>query len=173
MDSGLTCEITRSSPAWIPADRRALLIAMLGGLFLLRVVGQVLATWLHVQWLPSVGQWQSGLLPYPLLLASQIVIFGLICWMVAGVWRGIGPFARSRPRLAPWVRVFGYVYFASMTARYVATLVVQPDWRWFDHTIPIVFHCILATCLIVYSGVLAGDTPRRARRGKATRAGSK
>jgi hypothetical protein len=36
-------------------------------------------------------------------------------------------------------------------------MIVRPQWRWFGHTIPIIFHCILASYLLVYSKVLSRD----------------
>ena len=131
-------------------------MAFLGGLFLLRVVGQVLTTCAEVSWLPAVEHWQSGLLPYPALLASQVVILGTMGVVIADVWRGQGRFVQPRPRLASVVRWFGSLYLASMIVRYVLAMALRPEWRWFGHSIPIVFHCVLATFLLVYAGVLAG-----------------
>jgi len=148
---------TSTSSARPPADRSALALAGLGGLFFLRVIGQVLVTYRKVRWLPAIEHWQSGLLPYPALLAAQAAIIGVMGAMVAGVWRDRGRFARRRPRLGRWLRGFGIVYFASMIVRYVITMIVRPQWRWFGHTIPIFFHCILASYLLVYSGVLRRD----------------
>ena len=142
--------------SWKPATPRALVMAFLGGLFLLRVVGQVLATYAGVSWLPAVEHWQSGLLPYPALLASQIVILGTMGAVIADVWRGKGRFVEPRPRLASAVRWFGSFYLASMIVRYVLSMALRPEWRWFGPSIPIVFHCVLATFLLVYAGVLAG-----------------
>jgi hypothetical protein len=132
-------------------------MAILGGFFFLRVIGQMLVTWRKVRWLPAVEHWQSGLLPYPALVASQAAILGLMGTMVAGVWRGRGRFAQPHPRLGRWVRGFGLVYFTSMVIRYVVTMIVRPQWRWFGHTIPIIFHCILATYLFLYSGALTRE----------------
>lgn len=137
-----------------PDKRRAVGMAALGGLFVLRVIGQLLVTRRRFRWLPAVEHWQSGLLPYPVLVAAQIAILGLMGTMVSGVCRGRGRFAQPHPQLGRWVRGVGLVYFVSMVVRYVVTMIVRPQWRWFGHTIPIIFHCILAMYLLVYSGVL-------------------
>ena len=144
---------------WKPATPRAVALAFLSGLFLLRVVGQVLATYAGVSWLPAVEHWQSGLLPYPALLASQVVILGTMGAVIADVWRGQGRFVEPRPRLASAVRWFGSFYLASMIVRYVLSMALRPEWRWFGHSIPIVFHCVLGTFLLVYAGVLADHEP--------------
>jgi hypothetical protein len=142
--------------------RRALALAFFGGLFFLRVIGQVLVTRCKVKWLPAVEHWQSGLLPYPALLTAQAAILTTMGAIVRDIWRGKGRFARPRPRLGRWLRGFGIAYFSSMVVRYAVTMVMRPQWRWFGHTIPIIFHCILATWLLVYSSVLAGDKPDEA-----------
>lgn len=154
-----------------PNERRALVMAFLGGLFCLRVIGQllVMVTWRKVRWLPAVEHWQSGLLPYPALVAAQGAILGLMGTMISSVWRGAGRFAQPRPRLGQWVRGFGVVYISSMAARYVVTMIVRPQWRWLGHTIPIIFHCILATYLLVYSGALMRDMHPAEPEGEHTR----
>src|SRR2546422_879323 len=43
-------------------------------LFVLRVSGQALVAFLGVPWLPPMREWYSGLLAYPLLLPSQLLI---------------------------------------------------------------------------------------------------
>jgi hypothetical protein len=140
-----------------PATPRAVVMAVLGGLFLLRVIGQVLVTYAGVGWLPAVEHWQSGLLAYPALLASQGVILVLLALVTADVWRGRGRFARPRPRVASALGWVGAIYLASMIVRYVATMLARPEWRWFGHSIPVLFHLVLATFLLVYAGVPSGE----------------
>lgn len=54
--------------------RTALALWLLAGLFCLRVLGQVLVEFGDVQFLPPSKEWASGLIPYPLLLVSQVLI---------------------------------------------------------------------------------------------------
>ena len=145
------------SPSLGPADRRAIVLAMLGGLFLLRVVGQVLVTYTGAGWLPDVEQWQSGLLPYPVLLASQAGILVALAIIVRDAWRGRGRSVVPRPRLGCLARWLGVAYAGSMVARYAITMTLHPEWRWTGHTNPIIFHGVLATFVIVYGGVLLGE----------------
>jgi hypothetical protein len=140
-----------------PATWRAPVLAALGGLFFLRVIGQAVMTWRPVRWLPPVEHWQSGLLPYPVLLGAQAGILLAMGAMVRDAWRGRGRFALARPRLARRLEWLARLYFASMVARYAVTMSVRPQWRWFGHTIPIVFHMVLAAYLFVYAGVLKGE----------------
>ncbi|MBN1687903.1 MAG: hypothetical protein JW893_02260, partial [Candidatus Omnitrophica bacterium] len=57
------------------ARRLALMLCGLLFIFILRVIGQILVAcgW-NPGFLPPMPEWQSGLLPYPWLLLSQILI---------------------------------------------------------------------------------------------------
>src|SRR4051812_9671498 len=50
------------------------LLWLLMSLFALRVLGQMLVEFCGVTFLPPSAEWFSGLIPYPSLLASQILI---------------------------------------------------------------------------------------------------
>lgn len=155
-------EVQRQHPTsrleigFIPA-----LMTLLSALFLLRVVGQLLVTYADASWLPQKEHWQSGLLPYPALLASQIVILAVMAGIDRDAWRARGWFVAPRPRFAQVLRRLSVVYFAAMIVRYIVTMTLHPDWFPFEHSIPTFFHCILATYLYLYSGLVSnGDEPR-------------
>ena len=131
---------------------RARLLWLLSGLFLGRVIGQMLVAFFDATWLPPMDAWYSGLLSYPLLLPTQIVILALMVVMNMGVQRGRGPLAVVSARVAHSLRVFSYVYFGAMVMRYALTMILVPERRWFGGTIPIVFHCVLALYLYAWSG---------------------
>jgi len=141
----------------LPLRSVATMMTLLSGLFLLRVIGQVLVTYAGVSWLPEKGQWESGLLPYPALLASQIAILAVMVAIARDSWRGSGWFIALRPRAGRILRIASVVYFAAMIVRYIVTMALHPDWFPFEHSIPTLFHCILATYLYLYSGLLAND----------------
>ena len=130
---------------------RTLVLSSLAALFLLRVIGQFVVALFGVAFLPPIAEWQSGLLPYPWLLTSQIVILGLQTLISRDLWRGVGFFAVSRPRFGSFLRWFSVLYFASMVLRYTLTMTFYPERRWFSGTIPIFFHCVLAAYLFVLS----------------------
>jgi hypothetical protein len=114
-----------------------------------RVTGQVLVAYGHVSFLPPMEQWQSGLLPYPVLLASQAVLLVLLSAIALAFTRGRGRFVRPSAKAATGLTWFGCVYFGSMIVRYVISMWRHPEWRWIGHTIPIVLHCVLATFVLV------------------------
>jgi hypothetical protein len=115
----------------------ALLWALLA-LFVARVTGQALVAFAGVTWLPPMERWQSGLLPYWLLLAAQIVIIVLMVAISRDFTRGRGFFVRPRRFFAVYWLAFGCIYLAGMLVRFV----IQ-GW-----TIPVVFHWVLATFVI-------------------------
>jgi hypothetical protein len=132
-------------------SRRAVLWLLLA-LFVLRVAGQ-LAVWMGVApFLPPMPAWYSGLLPYGPLLVSQLLIIALLAKVSADVTRRAGYFARPHAWLDRPVRIFGWLYASAMIVRYVVTMAVFPERRWFGGTIPIVFHLVLAAYLLVLAG---------------------
>jgi hypothetical protein len=117
-------------------------------LLFLRVIGQIVVVLWGPRWLPPMAQWQSGLLPYPMLLAGQIVVLTLMVWIGIDASRGAGAFVvPRRPEMGRFVIWFSYVYFGSMIVRYIVWMTKRPDQRWFGGTIPIVFHCVVAAFL--------------------------
>jgi hypothetical protein len=119
------------------------------GLFVLRVVGQVLVVTVQPRWLPPMGQWQSGLLPYPVLLVSQAAIIALLATVAMQFSRGVGWSVEApHPRIGAALVVLACIYLAGMAYRYARRMSRLPDQRWFGGTIPIAFHCVLASFLL-------------------------
>ena len=130
-----------------PADQRFYLWLFTVLLFL-RVIGQIAVVLWRPRWLPPMSQWQSGLLPYPVLLLGQAVVLTLMVWICIDVSRGSGVFVDPRrPEMGRFVTSFSYVYFGAMILRYILWMKARPDQRWFGGTIPIVFHCVVAAFL--------------------------
>ena len=132
------------------------LLALLTGLFALRVVGQTLVEFFAVDWLPPSAAWASGLIPYSILLAVQLAMLAVMVKIVADVWRQCGIFATRRS----WSRFlvgFSAVYAGSMALRYIVTMIFFPDMRWSGGAIPIIFHFVLAAFLYTWGQFLARD----------------
>jgi hypothetical protein len=98
-----------------------------------------------------MDRWYSGLLPYPVLLPVQLGIIALMLKIVYDFARARGYFVTPAPRAARYIMWFSYLYFFAMVARYVATMWLRPELRWFTGTIPIWFHMVLAAFLYTYS----------------------
>src|SRR5437870_1652347 len=109
-----------------------------------RVAGQIVVAWRAQRWLPPMEQWQSGLLPYPALLAGQAVVLTLMIWIAVDFSSAAGFWAVPRPRLGAVALWWSAAYFGAMVARYVIWMARRPDQRWLGGTIPIVFHSLVA-----------------------------
>lgn len=143
---------------------RACLLLLLQALFLGRVVGQVLVVLVAPDWLPAARYWYSGLLPYPVLLPAQILLLMLMSMVTYDAFRAQGVFHPERPTTLRRLRICAYAYMAIMAARYVATMIWMPELRWFGHAIPITFHFVLATYLLVLGTTVHGSDVRDAYR---------
>ena len=109
-----------------------------------RVVGQLIVATAAPRWLPPMEQWQSGLVPYPVLVACQALVLYLMISISLDFTRGAGFWVEPRPLLGPAALWWSYLYFGAMVFRYVRRMVRRPDERWLGGTIPIIFHSVVA-----------------------------
>ncbi len=135
----------------------ALFLWLFTCLLVLRVVGQLVVVIRAPRWLPPMEQWQSGLLPYPVLLAGQIVVLTIMVWISIDALRGDGIFIDpQRPDMGRGIIWFSYLYFGGMIVRYIIRMWRRPDQRWFGGTIPIIFHSFVAAFLFTFGHYHAG-----------------
>jgi len=137
--TSLPLRVARHVPRHYP-----LLLGTFTLLFAVRVFGQVVVGIREVGFLPPFEQWYSGLLPYWLLLPAQIALIVIMLKIVRDFVRGDGTFVDLKPRTGTILQVLGCIYFLSMVVRYVVTMALHPELRWFTGTIPIWFHFVLA-----------------------------
>jgi hypothetical protein len=116
----------------------------LTALFALRVAAQPLA--LTVPMLPSFDAWHSGVLPYPALLAFQLVVLAVMVTTNRACTRGR---LAHRPRLARALTVLGTIYFVGMLARLALGQILNPAPAWFDRPLPTLFHLFLSIWLLL------------------------
>ncbi len=128
---------------------RAFWLWFLLSLFLLRVVGQLLVALGRAPFLPPMEEWQSGILAYPALLVSQIVILLLYSKVCLDFTRGRGYFVVPRRRLGVVLLWFGSIYLISMIIRYALRMSLYPEERWLGGAIPVIFHWVLAAFLLM------------------------
>jgi putative CocE/NonD family hydrolase len=129
--------------------RTAIALWILMALFCLRVLGQVLVEFLHVRFLPPSPEWFSGLVPYPALLAIQIAIIALQAKIGLDFTRQAGWSYRPRRLAGLLLLPFGAVYLTVMIIRYVIRMGLYPHERWTGGSIPIFFHWVLASYVLV------------------------
>jgi hypothetical protein len=129
----------------LQTDELAPILCLLTALFAVRVAGQVLVASRSPAWLPPMDQW--NLVPYRVLLPTQLAILAVMVWIDASFSRSAGP-PVARSEAFGWLLVgFSAVYAGAMAVRYVVRMRRRPDARWFGGTIPIVFHLVLAAYL--------------------------
>ena len=146
-------------------------LSVLFGLFVLRVLAQALIAIGYGRFLPPWEEWFSGLVPYPQLLASQAVIvlvYGKVC---ADFIRDRGFFVTPRRWMGTPVVNVGIVYLAVMVIRYIIRMSLYPPERWTGGAIPIVFHWVLASFILVFGAWHrnAFPPPRRTRAARMVR----
>ena len=109
--------------------------------FAFRVFAQLLQATFPVGWLPAVSQWQGSSLPYPVLLAIQLLI---ILVLVVVIWKIRHGSIHPDIRLGRWLFAVGGVYFIVMLLRLLLGLTLLASVPWFAKTIPAFFHLVLA-----------------------------
>ena len=130
-------------------SRRAFVLVVLMVAFAGRVIVQLVQLVHPVTWLPSFEQWQSGTLPYAVLLAGQLAILGAQFHIIRSVRAGHGVLGNRSHRA---VRAFACTYLAVMVGRFLIGLTVAGPGSWFDARLPTAFHLLLATFLLVWLG---------------------
>ena len=117
----------------------------LTGLFAFRVAAQPAALAFD-RLLPSFNSWDGGVLPYPVLLVTQLGILG---WLTSTAWRFSTGRVTARPSIGRAALAFGGVYFAAMFLRLLLGATLFGDVRWFASPLPAFFHLVLATYLLL------------------------
>ncbi len=130
-----------------PRETAAYLL-ILSVLFLIRVAGQLLVVLRAPFWLPPMHQWH--LMPYRLLLPTQIGFLGLMALIEVSLFRDWEPLGGPQPAFGRFLIGFSFLYAGAMAARYVVRMYHRPSERWFGGAIPIVFHFVLASFLFTW-----------------------
>jgi hypothetical protein len=149
--------------------RYALALWALLALFVLRVAGQLLIAVGFGDFLPPWEGWFSGLVPYAQLLGSQLVIIVLFAKICMDFTRGRGFFVAPRAWLGVGLLAFGSVYLGVMVIRYVIRMALYPPERWAGGSIPIFFHWVLASFVLVVGIYHRRSAPRPALHHTRTR----
>lgn len=129
--------------------------------FCFRVVGQMLVAADMAPFLPPMQEWFSGVVPYPWLVVSQLLIICLLIKICLDFTRGQGFFVRSNPRMASFLTIFGGLYLGIMIARYVIRMSLYPAEHWTGGSIPIFFHWVLAGFLLTVAHYQRRNIPPR------------
>ena len=102
----------------------------------MRVAGQAIQQWAPQSFLPPFAAFQGSNLPYPVLLASQVLILGVM------IFCNLRPPAGMRSgSVLLWL---GYIYMSGSLLRIAVGVTVPPAPAWFSAWIPAAFHVVLA-----------------------------
>jgi hypothetical protein len=120
-------------------------LAVLAGLFTVRVALQLVQRVTTVDPLPAFESWQSGTLPYGVLLLTQVIILTVQLLLIAKV--RVGRYQPSRG-----VRRFllgaGLTYLVAMVIRFAAGQTWADGHPFLDAPLPSAFHLVLATFVV-------------------------
>ncbi len=122
----------------------AIVLTALLGLFVFRVVAQLIQSAWPISGLPPFSAWESGLVPYPVLFAAQLVIIAVGTLITTRVATAR---LKANPQLAAPLLSIGSIYFATMGYRFGYSLLVEDD-SGFSQAIPAFFHLVLSSWLI-------------------------
>ena len=122
-------------------------MVLLAGLFGLRVLAQLIQAIYPLSFMPPFQAWHSAVLPYPVLVASQVVIILLI----AAVLLRVKADAVVPHRWKYWTCFsLGGLYFSFMAFRLIAGLTFLSDHPWFSKSLPAFFHVVLASFILLF-----------------------
>ena len=128
------------------ANRHFRWLFALAGLFVLRVLAQLIQAVQPVSILPPFDAWHGAVLPYPVLVASQIVLVLVFAIILVRVRRETIIPRRWKYRVC---FALGGVYFAFMAFRFVSGLTFFVNDAWFAKHLPAFFHVVLASFILV------------------------
>lgn len=133
-------------------------------LFTVRVVGQAEVLLLAPHGLPPFQAWESGLVPYPLLLPAQMLLIAWMAVIAAENTRGSGFFWVTREVTRQRLRMIAGIYAAVMALRLVVTIARPPHTVLDRGLIPIIAHWDLALFMVL----VANAAPNHGRLGRAS-----
>lgn len=122
-------------------NRHVVVMALLTGLFGLRVAGQAVQFWMPQSFLPAFDAFQGSNLGYSTLLLLQLLIFALMLRTCLRVGTGISVPDRRFGRGLAW---FGGIYMVGSVIRIAVGIAATSAPAWFSAWIPAFFHLVLA-----------------------------
>jgi len=121
-------------------------LQLLTGLFIFRVLVQLLVGMINVPFIPAFDQWHSGTMPYGLLLLFQIIIILILVRINKTFKQGI---VHPNYKAGALLLSLGLLYMSAMVSRLILGLTIMSNHSWFTHYIPTLFHIVLASYLLL------------------------
>jgi hypothetical protein len=123
---------------------RSLALWLCLSLFVVRVIGQIEVLLWSPPWLPPFRAWESGLIPYSVLLPIQVVLVAWMAIVATDHRRGSGYFWVTNRSTRRRLKFIAGIYFAVMLLRLVFTAATPPHTLLERGLIPVIAHWDLA-----------------------------
>ena len=114
-------------------------------LFITRFAAQMIQATHPLAFLPEFEAWQSGALPYPLLVVFQLII---IAFLSNITWKFKTQDIQPSPKVGMVYLLIGSIYFSVMAFRVIAGFSFAANHSWLGVHIPAIFHLVLASFLL-------------------------
>ena len=115
------------------------------GLFCFRVISQLVQAKFDVPFLPAFDAWHSGTLPYQYLVLAQVLII-VVCGRICLQFTSGKVVAKKRVGILLFG--LGVLYASAMAARLLIGFFISSS-PWFHAYLPLFFHFVLASFLMV------------------------
>jgi hypothetical protein len=107
-------------------------------------MGQIEVVLLAPSWLPPFRAWESGLIPYGVLLPIQILLIAWMAIVATDHWRGSGYFWVTHGSTRRRLKMIAAIYFTIMLLRLAITAAIPPHTLLERGLIPVIAHWDLA-----------------------------
>jgi len=107
-------------------------------------MGQIEVVLLAPSWLPPFRAWESGLIPYSVLLPTQILLIAWMAIVATDQWRGSGYFWVTQQKTRRCLKIIAGIYFSVMLLRLVIIGLRAPHTLLERGLIPVIAHWALA-----------------------------
>jgi hypothetical protein len=124
----------------------AKVLSILLALFIFRVSAQLVQRLWPTPLLPPFDAWQSGALPYGMLVAAQVLIIGGVAAIIVKMSRGS---LKPRRKIGTALLVLGGLYMTGAIFRVVAGMSFLSNVWFFRAMLPGLFHIVLAGIVLV------------------------
>jgi hypothetical protein len=129
-----------------PAQRYAPWLWVILFIFSCRVIAQFSLTITEVPFLPPFEAWYSGAVPYPQLLALQLLTIIVLGWVA---WRFHRAQVVAKRSMGIVLLLLGSLYFSVMVIRLLVGFADLSEAVWFHRPIPSFFHLVLASFILL------------------------
>ena len=123
-----------------------LIILVLTLIFIGRVLAQLIEYFVDISFIPNFDKWQSGTVPYWVLLVFQFTIMSFMVTVYRKLSKGTVQSSKLKRNI---YLILGCIYLTGTLTRHILGLTVLSDSVYFTSFISIYFHYVLASFLLV------------------------